>query len=97
MPYDPKKHNRRSMRLKGYDYWALGHIHQRERLCDEQHIYFAGNLQGRHIREAGAKGVGLGVFGFGVVAALTYLWSRNLWPLIIGHTMTDLIWLTQAS
>jgi DNA repair exonuclease SbcCD nuclease subunit len=44
------------LRLKGYDYWALGHIHQRERLCHEQHIYFAGNLQGRHIREAGAKG-----------------------------------------
>ncbi|HVX59940.1 MAG TPA: DNA repair exonuclease [Pirellulales bacterium] len=44
------------LRAKGYDYWALGHIHQRERLCNDQHIYFAGNLQGRHIRESGAKG-----------------------------------------
>lgn len=41
---------------KGYDYWALGHIHQREVLADDPHIVFAGNLQGRHIRETGAKG-----------------------------------------
>ncbi len=44
------------LRIKSYDYWALGHIHQRERLASDQHIYFSGNLQGRHIREAGAKG-----------------------------------------
>lgn len=23
MPYDPNKHHRRSIRLKGYDYWLM--------------------------------------------------------------------------
>lgn len=41
---------------KGYDYWALGHIHQREEVCRDPWIIFPGNLQGRHIRETGAKG-----------------------------------------
>lgn len=42
---------------KGYDYWALGHIHQRE-ILRERHpmIAYSGNLQGRHIGETGAKG-----------------------------------------
>jgi DNA repair exonuclease SbcCD nuclease subunit len=44
------------LKLKGYDYWALGHIHQREILCDDPFIAFSGNLQGRHIRETGPKG-----------------------------------------
>lgn len=41
-----------------YDYWALGHIHDRRELHREGEtpIWFAGNLQGRHIRESGAKG-----------------------------------------
>lgn len=41
---------------KGYDYWALGHIHQREVLHESPYIVFSGNIQGRHIREQGAKG-----------------------------------------
>lgn len=41
---------------KGYDYWALGHVHAREVVCTEPWIVFPGNLQGRHIRETGAKG-----------------------------------------
>ncbi|HEV7224241.1 MAG TPA: DNA repair exonuclease, partial [Pirellulales bacterium] len=44
------------LRVKGYDYWALGHIHQRGKLCTDAEVHFSGNLQGRHIREAGAKG-----------------------------------------
>lgn len=44
---------------KGYDYWALGHIHQREEVCNDPWIVFPGNLQGRHIRETGAKGATL--------------------------------------
>ncbi|MBF0310104.1 MAG: DNA repair exonuclease [Magnetococcales bacterium] len=40
----------------GYDYWALGHIHQRECLSDTPPIHFPGNLQGRNVRECGAKG-----------------------------------------
>ncbi|OQX27920.1 MAG: hypothetical protein BWK80_02710 [Desulfobacteraceae bacterium IS3] len=45
-----------SLRSKDYDYWALGHVHQSERLCEEPMILFPGNIQGRHIRESGPKG-----------------------------------------
>ncbi len=41
---------------KGYDYWALGHVHQREVVCESPWVVFPGNLQGRHIRETGTKG-----------------------------------------
>ena len=41
---------------KGYGYWALGHVHQREEIANDPWIVFPGNLQGRHIRETGAKG-----------------------------------------
>ncbi len=41
---------------KGYDYWALGHVHKREILSEEPYIVFPGNIQGRHIRESGPKG-----------------------------------------
>ena len=44
------------LKSKGYDYWALGHIHKREVLCQEPFIAFPGNIQGRHIRETGPKG-----------------------------------------
>ncbi len=44
------------LRFKRYDYWALGHIHAREVLCNDPPIIFAGNLQGRHARERGPKG-----------------------------------------
>lgn len=41
---------------KGYDYWALGHVHQAQELNERPRIVFPGNLQGRHIRETGRKG-----------------------------------------
>ncbi len=44
---------------KGYDYWALGHVHQREVLSSEPWVVFSGNLQGRHIKELGPKGATL--------------------------------------
>jgi len=44
------------LRLRGYDYWALGHIHARQVLCNDPPVVFAGNVQGRHIRETGPKG-----------------------------------------
>jgi DNA repair exonuclease SbcCD nuclease subunit len=44
------------LRQKGYDYWALGHVHRREVLSHNPPILFCGNLQGRHARETGPKG-----------------------------------------
>lgn len=43
--------------VKGYQYWALGHVHQRRALeRDGVSIVFPGNLQGRYIPETGPKG-----------------------------------------
>jgi DNA repair exonuclease SbcCD nuclease subunit len=47
------------LKAHGYDYWALGHIHERQVLSEDPWIVFPGNLQGRHIRETGAKGATL--------------------------------------
>ena len=44
---------------KGYDYWALGHVHAREVLHENPWIVFPGNLQGRHAKEIGVKGATL--------------------------------------
>nr|WP_269530453.1 DNA repair exonuclease [Asaia astilbis] len=46
-----------TLRAKGYDYWALGHVHERMILQEGAPIVFPGVLQGRHIRETGEKGV----------------------------------------
>lgn len=44
------------LRAKGYQYWALGHIHKQEFVSEDPWIVFPGCIQGRHIRETGAKG-----------------------------------------
>ncbi len=41
---------------KGYDYWALGHVHDYQILHERPHVVYSGNTQGRHAREIGAKG-----------------------------------------
>lgn len=41
---------------KGYDYWALGHVHTPEIVSQNPWIVFPGNLQGRNIRERGERG-----------------------------------------
>ena len=44
------------MAARGYDYWALGHVHDFRELSREPRIVFPGNLQGRSVRETGPKG-----------------------------------------
>ena len=53
------------LRLKEYDYWALGHVHSRQELWGHPRIVFSGNIQGRNIREAGPKGCVLVTVGDG--------------------------------
>jgi DNA repair protein SbcD/Mre11 len=44
------------LRSRGYDYWALGHVHDFEIVSQDPLVVFPGNIQGRSIREQGAKG-----------------------------------------
>ncbi|MCP2132603.1 metallophosphoesterase family protein [Bradyrhizobium ottawaense] len=58
---------------KGYGYWALAHVHQAAVLHERPHVVFCGNLQGRHIRETGAKGASLVTVEDGQVTEITPL------------------------
>ncbi|MBE3074747.1 MAG: DNA repair exonuclease, partial [Actinobacteria bacterium] len=45
------------LQMLKYDYFALGHVHQRGAVAEGEHpAWFSGNLQGRHARETGPKG-----------------------------------------
>ncbi|HEY1929856.1 MAG TPA: DNA repair exonuclease [Caulobacteraceae bacterium] len=56
-PYSPCHPD--ELAAKGYDYWALGHVHRFDVVRTDPHIVFPGNLQGRNIRETGPKGAAL--------------------------------------
>lgn len=45
-----------ALAAKGYDYWALGHIHKRCPIADHPPVFYSGNTQGRHVRETEPKG-----------------------------------------
>jgi DNA repair exonuclease SbcCD nuclease subunit len=45
-----------TLQSKGYDVWALGHVHARKVHNEEPLILYPGNTQGRHARETGPKG-----------------------------------------
>lgn len=66
-PYAPCQLDQ--LRARGYDYWALGHVHAREVLSREPWIVFSGNLQGRHVNESGPKGATLVTIENGQVRA----------------------------
>lgn len=54
-PYAPTTPD--TLIAKGYDYFALGHVHAREVVREASpRIVYPGNLQGRHARETGPKG-----------------------------------------
>ncbi|MGJ8672154.1 metallophosphoesterase family protein [Rubritalea sp.] len=53
-PYAPCSES--DLLTKGYDYWALGHIHLHAILRQEPYIVYSGNPQGRHIGETGERG-----------------------------------------
>jgi len=44
------------LKLRGYDYWALGHIHTFQQVAEEPAIVYPGCTQGRHVNEPGVKG-----------------------------------------
>jgi len=84
------------LRSKGYQYWALGHVHKREEVSREPWILFPGNIQGRHIREQGAKGCTLVTVENGEVAGVEHRdldvmrWSRCALDLSACETLEDI-------
>lgn len=60
------------LRARGYDYWALGHVHRREIVCEQPWIVFPGCLQGRHVHEAGPKGCTLVTVDDGRIASVEH-------------------------
>ena len=54
---------------KGYDYWALGHVHKPAVIRSEHpYVVYSGVLQGRHIRETGPKGAVLVSVDDGIIS-----------------------------
>jgi DNA repair protein SbcD/Mre11 len=82
---------------KGYDYWALAHVHQAAILHERPHVAFCGNLQGRHIRESGPKGASLISVEDGQVVEISPLnvdvvrWSHLLVPVDRCGIMADAV------
>jgi DNA repair exonuclease SbcCD nuclease subunit len=69
-----------TLRNKGYQYWALGHVHNRQIFCSDPYIVFPGNIQGRHGKEPGEKSCELvTVSDAGAVSIETIPTSVLLW------------------
>jgi DNA repair exonuclease SbcCD nuclease subunit len=58
------------LKAKGYQYWALGHVHEHWIQRGDVTIAYPGNLQGRHIRECGPRGALLVTSEAGVITDL---------------------------
>lgn len=54
-PYAPC--SQAALAARGYDYWALGHVHSADVIGEDPWIVFPGCPQGRGLRECGPKGV----------------------------------------
>ncbi|MDB5742949.1 MAG: metallophosphoesterase [Polaromonas sp.] len=84
------------LKSRGYDYWALGHVHARQVVCEVPRVVFSGNLQGRHAGETGIKGCELvTVEGGSIDARFVPLdvvrWHQLRIELQPAHTLDDLL------
>lgn len=82
---------------RGYEYWALGHVHQREVVHAEPYVVFPGNLQGRHAREVGEKGATLVSFEGDRISAVEHRaldvvrWAEVLVPTASAQSLDDVL------
>ncbi len=82
---------------RGYDYWALGHVHAREVLHEAPWIVFPGNLQGRHAKETGPKGATVVTIEGGAIRSVEPLvfdvvrWGRAAAPARAGEREDDVL------
>jgi DNA repair exonuclease SbcCD nuclease subunit len=87
---------------KGYDYWALAHVHQGQVLHENPHVVFCGNLQGRHVRETGPKGARLVTVEDGRVSAVSTVetdvvrWAHLRFGLEGSRSFADVVARVQA-
>ncbi|QFT88253.1 putative metallophosphoesterase YhaO [Bacillus sp. THAF10] len=63
---------------KDFHYWALGHIHKREVLHQHPPIVYPGNIQGRHKKETGLKGVYLAEMHEGKKTELQFIPTSSI-------------------
>ena len=77
------------LRSRGYQYWALGHIHKQEFVLEDPWIVFPGCVQGRHIRETGAKGCVLVTVEDGTVSEVERLPLDVLRWVLCSVDLTD--------
>jgi exonuclease SbcD len=88
------------LRSHDYEYWALGHVHEREVLSIDPWIVFPGNLQGRHINETGSKGATVVTVADGKVVDVahhsfdTVRWARI--PIVLTQDADEDSALTQV-
>lgn len=82
----------------GYAYWALGHVHSRELINrDGVDLAFPGNLQGRHVRETGPKGVllvehdGYSVSSISPRDLAPVRWERCTFDLVAEQSADDVL------
>jgi DNA repair exonuclease SbcCD nuclease subunit len=85
---------------RGYQYWALGHVHRREEhLRDGTTVVFPGNICGRDVQETGAKGATLVEYDGDVVTGVAH---RELAPVrwhrleVDARGVTSVAGLTEA-
>jgi DNA repair exonuclease SbcCD nuclease subunit len=86
---------------KGYDYWALGHVHEYAILQKAPSwIVFPGNIQGRHIRETGPRGAVLvnaddtGILSVDRLLVDVLRWHRVNVDASSAKTLADVVALT---
>jgi DNA repair exonuclease SbcCD nuclease subunit len=89
--------SRAELVARGYEYWALGHVHRREVVGSEPWIVFPGNLQGRHINEVGPKGASLVTLEGRAVRSVEHRaldvvrWARCEVKLDDAHSLDDVL------
>jgi len=76
-----------NLRASNLDYWALGHIHKREVLSEQNPmVVYPGNIQGRHFNETGEKGCSLITVNQGKIAKHDFI---SLSDIIYEYRMLD--------
>lgn len=82
---------------RGYEYWALGHVHQREVVHRDPYLVFPGNLQGRHARELGEKGATVVTYEGDRILSLEHRsldvvrWAELVVPVAGAQTLDDVL------